>query len=222
MIDVTHQISAVDRRVGTRVLAAGEARTVEVSQVYDATVDEMWDACTNAERIPRWFLPVSGDLKEGGHYKLEGNAEGTIERCDPPHGFDATWEFGGQLTWIEVRFSAEGDARTRFALTHIAHVDDGLWAQFGPGAVGIGWDLALIGLALHLGSGASVDPAEVAAWNASDEGRLFTRRSGEAWRDAHVASGVDPADAAEAAAARTIAAYTESPEGDALPTGEEG
>jgi uncharacterized protein YndB with AHSA1/START domain len=221
MIDVTHQISAVDRRVGTRVLAAGEARTVEVSQVYDATVDEMWDACTNAERIPRWFLPVSGDLKEGGHYKLEGNAEGTIERCDPPHGFDATWEFGGQLTWIEVRFSAEGDAGTRFALTHIAHVDDGLWAQFGPGAVGIGWDLALIGLALHLGSGASVDPAEVAAWNASDEGRLFTRRSGEAWRDAHLASGIDPADAAEAAAARTIAAYTESPEGDAHPTGEE-
>jgi uncharacterized protein YndB with AHSA1/START domain len=222
MIDVTHQISAVDRRVGTRVLAAGEARTVEISQVYDATVDEVWDACTNAERIPRWFLPVSGDLKEGGHYKLEGNAEGTIERCDPPHGFDATWEFGGQVSWIEVRFSAEGDARTRLALSHIAHVDDGLWAQFGPGAVGIGWDLALIGLALHLGSGASVDPAEVAAWNASDEGRLFTRRSGEAWRDAHLASGIDPADAAEAAAARTIAAYTESPDGDAHPTGEEG
>ena len=217
MRHVTHLLRAVDRRVGAGVLAAGEARTVEVSQVYDATVDEVWDACTNAERIPRWFLPVSGDLKEGGHYKLEGNAEGTIERCDPPHGFDATWEFGGQLSWIEVRFSAEGDARTRFALTHIAHVDDGLWAQFGPGAVGIGWDLALIGLALHLGSGASVDPAEVAAWNASDEGRLFTRRSGEAWRDAHLASGIDPADAAEAAAARTIAAYTASPDGDATP-----
>jgi hypothetical protein len=121
-----------------------------------------------------------------------------------------------------VRFSAEGDARTRLALTHIAQVDDEIWAQFGPGAVGIGWDLALIGLALHLRSGASVDPAEVAAWNVSDEGRLFTRRSGEAWRDAHLASGIDPADAAEAAAARTIAAYTASPDGDAHPTEQEG
>lgn len=229
MIDVTHQISAVERRVGSRVLAAGEARTVEISLVYDATVDEMWDACTNAERIPRWFLPISGELKEGGHYKLEGNAEGTIERCDPPHGFDATWEYGGEVSWIEVRFSAESDsddARTRLALTHIAHVDDERWAEFGPGAVGIGWDLALIGLTLHLRSGAAVDPAEVAAWSASDDGRLFMQRSGEGWRDAHVASGLDPAEAAEAAATRTIAAYTASPEeggdGDAHPTGEEG
>lgn len=215
MIDVTHEISAVDRRVGARVLAAGEARTVEVSLVYDATVDEVWDACTNAERIPRWFLPVSGELKEGGRYKLEGNAEGTIERCDPPHGFDATWEYGGEVSWIEVRFSADGERCTRFTLTHIAHVDDERWAEFGPGAVGIGWDLALMGLGLHMASGAAVDPAEVAAWNASDQGRLFVRRSGEAWRDAHVASGLDPTDAAEAAAERTIAAYTAAPEDEA-------
>jgi uncharacterized protein YndB with AHSA1/START domain len=212
MIDVTHHISAVDRRVGARVLAAGEARTVEITQVYDASVDEVWDACTNPERIPRWFLPVSGELKEGGRYQLEGNAEGTIERCDPPHGFDATWEFGGEVSWIEVRFSADGEGRTRFALTHIAHVDDERWAEFGPGAVGIGWDLALMGLGLHLASGAAVDPAEVAAWSASDEGRLFMQRSGEAWRDAHVASGIESKDAAEAAAARTIAAYTAAPE----------
>jgi uncharacterized protein YndB with AHSA1/START domain len=212
MIDVTHQISAVDRRVGARVLAAGEARTIEIRQVYDATVDEMWDACTNAERIPRWFLPISGELKEGGRYKLEGNAEGTIERCDPPRGFDATWEYGGEMSWIELRLADDGDGRTRFVLTHIAHVDDERWAEFGPAAVGIGWDLALMGLGLHMVSGAAVDPAEVAAWSASDEGRLFMQRSGEAWRDAHVASGLDPADAAAAAAARTIAAYTAAPE----------
>jgi uncharacterized protein YndB with AHSA1/START domain len=226
MIDVTHQISAVDRRVGARVLAAGEARTVEISQEYDATVDEVWDACTNAERIPRWFLPISGELKEGGHYKLEGNAEGTIERCDPPHGFDATWEYGGEVSWIEVRFSAKGDARTRLLLTHIAHVDDERWAEFGPGAVGIGWDLAMIGLSLHLASGAAVDPAEFAAWSASDDGRLFVQRSGEGWRDAHIASGLDPVDAAEAAAANTIAAYTAPPEeggeADAEPQRDEG
>jgi uncharacterized protein YndB with AHSA1/START domain len=212
MIDVTHQISAVDRRVGARVLAAGEARTIEIRQVYDATVDEMWDACTNAERIPRWFLPISGELKEGGRYKLEGNAEGTIERCDPPRGFDATWEYGGEMSWIELRLADDGDGRTRFVLTHIAHVDDERWAEFGPAAVGIGWDLALMGLGLHMVSGAAVDPADVAAWSASDEGRLFMQRSGEAWRDAHVASGLDPADAAAAAAARTIAAYTAAPE----------
>ena len=45
------------------------------------------------------------------------------------------------------------------------------------------------------------------AWTASDEGREFTTRCSEAWRDASIAAGTDPA-AAEAAAARTTAAYT--------------
>ena len=209
MIDVTHQISTVDRRVGARTLSAGEARTVEIRQVYAATVDEVWEACTDPERIPRWFLPVTGDLKVGGHYELEGNASGTIEACDPPHGFDATWEFGGEVSWIELRLTPEGDGETRFHLTHIAHVDDERWAQFGPGAVGIGWDLALVGLALHLASGGgAVDPAEVAAWSASDEGRRFITESGQAWGEAHVASGLDPEDAARESAARTIGFYT--------------
>src|ERR1700756_100371 len=99
MIDVTQQINAVRRRVGTRVLEAGEARTVTISQTYAAAIEDVWDACTSAERIPRWFLPVSGELKLGGRYQLEGNAGGTIEGCDPPKSFSATWEYGGQGGW---------------------------------------------------------------------------------------------------------------------------
>ena len=57
MIDATHQISAVDRRVGTRTLPAGEARVVTLGQAYPDPIDDVWDACTNPERIPRWFLP---------------------------------------------------------------------------------------------------------------------------------------------------------------------
>ena len=65
----------------------------------------MWDACTNPERIPRWFLPVTGDLKVGGRYQLEGNAAGDDRTMRPAHGFDATWEFGGEVSWIELRLS---------------------------------------------------------------------------------------------------------------------
>lgn len=91
MIDSSHQISAVRRTLGDRVIDAKDARVLTISQVYDTDVDDLWDACTNAERIPRWFLPVSGELKLGGHYQLEGNAGGTVERCEPPHSFAATW-----------------------------------------------------------------------------------------------------------------------------------
>src|ERR1700682_3819007 len=98
MIDVTHHITAVRRQVGQRTLEAGEARTVTISQIYDAPLDDVWDACTNPQRIPRWFLPISGDLRLHGRYQLEGNAAGTIESCDPPRSFRATWEFGGQIS----------------------------------------------------------------------------------------------------------------------------
>ena len=122
MIDVTQQINAVRRRVGTRVLEAGEARTVTISQTYAAAIEDGWDACTSAERIPRWFLPVSGELKLGGRYQLEGNAGGTIEGCDPPKSFFASWEYGGEVSWVEVRLTAVAPDRTQFEIEHIAHV----------------------------------------------------------------------------------------------------
>ena len=205
MIDVSHQINSIDRQVGRRTLAAGEARTLTVSRVYDTPPDDLWDACTNPERIARWFLPVSGDLRPGGRFQVEGNASGTIERCEPPNSVDATWEFGGQTSWIELRLTPEPDGGTRFALEHIAHVDDEIWAQFGPGAVGVGWDLTLMGLGLHLETGGSSEGAT--EWAASDEGRRFMTLSSEAWRVAAVDGGLD-AEWAGAAAGRTTAFYT--------------
>jgi len=186
MIDATEHISAVRREVGGRVLEAGTARVVTISRSYAAELADIWDACTNPERIPRWFLPVSGELKEGGRYQLAGNAGGTITRCDPPRGFDATWEMGGDMSWIELRLADEGIGRTLFRLNHIAHVDDQRWAQFGPGAVGVGWDSGLIGLYLHLTTGQAVDPARAAEWSASEEGHRFLTASSDAWYEASV------------------------------------
>lgn len=209
MIDVNQQINAVRRQVGTRVLDAGEARILTISQTYDAAVDDVWDACTNPERIARWFLPVSGDLRLGGQYQIEGNAGGTIERCDPPKSYAATWEYGGKVSWIEVRLTPEPEGGTRFELEHIAHADEH-WAEFGPGAVGIGWDSALMGLGLHLSSGRTVDPKEAMVWSVSAEGRRFMKLSGERWCEADIAAGADEAEA-RAAADRTITAYTTPP-----------
>lgn len=189
MIDVGRQIDAVRRQVGTRAGRSGEARVVTVRQTYDVTREEVWDACTNARRIPRWFLPVSGELRLGGTYQLEGNAGGTVERCDPPRGFAATWEFGGEVSWIEVRLTAVAKAVTRFELAHIAHVDEERWAKYGPGAVGVGWDLGLMGLAVHLSSGRSEAPKESVAWLASEDGRRFVTRSSEGWYRASLAAG---------------------------------
>lgn len=205
MIEVTHQINAVRRRVGRRMAEAGELHTVTVSQTYAGAIEDVWDACTTAERIPRWFLPVSGDLRVGGHYQIEGNAGGTVEWCDPPKGFAATWEFGGRVSWIEVRLSAEPNGGTRLDIEHLVPADEH-WTEFGPGAVGIGWETGLMGLAIHLESGLPVDQDQSIAWMASEQGKQFITLSSERWCDAHIAAGADPAHAG-AAADRTTAAY---------------
>src|SRR3954467_12124353 len=136
---VADLVGAVQRRVETVQRDGRDARIAIARRTYDAAIDDVWDALTNPERIPRWFLPVTGELRVGGKYQLQGNAGGTVERCDPPNSFFATWEFGGEVSWIELRLTPEGDG-TRFELEHIAHVDDTKWAEFGPGAVGVGWD----------------------------------------------------------------------------------
>lgn len=209
MIDATHQVSAVARSLGSRTLDAGEARVQTISQVYPSDLDDVWDACTDPERLPRWFAPVTGELRLGGRYQVEGNAAGTVERCDPPKGFAATWEFGGQVSWIEVSLEPVEDG-TRLTLEHVAHVGDEFWSQYGPGATGVGWDLALLGLATHLATGADVPP-EATAWATSPEGVAFVTATSEAWGAASVAAGTEP-EAAREAVARTTAFYTGAPE----------
>jgi uncharacterized protein YndB with AHSA1/START domain len=208
-MDVTHHISAVRRTVGHRTLEAGEAVVVTLARTYPGDVEDLWDACTNPERLPRWFLPVTGELRLGGRYQLEGNAGGEIQRCDPPKGFAATWEFGGATSWIELRLSPDPAGGTRFELDHVAHVDDH-WAEFGPGAVGIGWDLGLVSLALHV-AGESSAALETPEWSASPDGKRAMTLSSELWVQANVDAGADP-EAARAAGARTTAFYTATPQ----------
>ena len=76
--------------------------------------------------------------------------------------------------------------------------------------MGIGWDMAILGLSLHLSGGPAMHPAAGLAWAASDEGKSFMTLSGERWCEAHIASGGDEAEA-RAMAERTIAAYTATP-----------
>jgi DNA-binding transcriptional ArsR family regulator len=60
-------------------------------RTYPTDQADLWDALTNADRIPRWFLPISGDLQAGGRCQIEGNASGEVERCKEPESFAVTW-----------------------------------------------------------------------------------------------------------------------------------
>jgi uncharacterized protein YndB with AHSA1/START domain len=211
MTQTRDQIAAVQRGLGLEERDGRDARVMTASQTYDAEIADVWDAITNAERIPRWFLPISGELRLGGRYRLEGNAEGTILHCDAPSVLAVTWEYGGEVSWVDARLSAASPGRTTLEVRHVAHVDDERWDEFGPGAVGIGWDMILLGLAQHLSGAPTISPENSMTWMVSEDGKAFMIASGELWRDADIASGTDAA-TASAAADRCIAAYTASPE----------
>ena len=143
-VDVDHQINAVQRKVGTRTIDAGEATSSPSVSPTTPTRHDLWDAVTSAERIPRWFMPISGDLTVGGSYQLEGHAGGTVLTCDPPKNFTATWEFGGGISWIDVSVSTDGPDRARLVIEHIAHVGRRIWQRVRPGRGrdGLGFDAA--------------------------------------------------------------------------------
>lgn len=209
-LDFGAQLGATTRSVTNLERDGKPARGVTLERAYDTTSDDLWDAVTNPERLPRWFLPVTGDLELGGRYHLEGNASGTITDCDPPRSFSLTWEFGGQMSWVEVSVAPDGDARSRLTLCHISLLDDEFWPTYGPGAAGVGWDLGLTGLGKHLqdpdGGPASEDFDE-AAFAASPEGKAIITDLSTDWARAAVEAGEDP-EQAEAAAKRTTAFYT--------------
>lgn len=170
------------------------ARSVSGNRYYDTDTGDLWDALTNPERIPRWFLPISGDLHPGGHYQLEGHAGGKITRCNRPNSLRVTWEYGENVSWVLVKLAAEKGG-TRLTLEHIMLKDpesEAHWKIYGPGATGVGWDLSFLALNYHLVNGnAAIDAKENEAWTASEAGKYFIRDSARQWGDVHIQSGED-------------------------------
>jgi uncharacterized protein YndB with AHSA1/START domain len=206
-IDVVRLIGAVTREISSRDKDGAPARVLVATRSYATSMEDLWDALTNPERIPRWFLPISGDLRLGGRYQLQGNASGEVVQCDPPRRLGLTWGMHGQVSWVTLDLSEAPVGGTLLRLEHMAHVPQDMWDEYGPGAVGVGWDQALLGLDRHFTSGVKLSPQEAMAWLASGEGRSFVQRSSEAWCNASIEAGAEPA-SARAAAQRTTAAYT--------------
>jgi uncharacterized protein YndB with AHSA1/START domain len=182
-----------DREIGRRRIAAGEARCAVLQRRYQAEIEDVWDACSDPERIRRWLLPVSGDLRAGGSYRLEGNAHGEILRCEPPRLLAVTWVYADRpADEVELRLSPHADGGTLLELEHASVCDtapDGVSdAILG---VGVGWEPALYALDLHLrGELPDTLAADVGAGEPPELVELMDR-SGRAWTALVVAARQD-------------------------------
>lgn len=188
--DLAAHLGAMTREVHNLEKDGQPAKAVLASRVYDTTAADLWDALTQPDRIKRWFSPVTGDLRLGGRYQVEGNASGTITTCEPEKRIGLTWEFAGATSWVNLTLTRQA-AGTLLELEHIAHISPH-WDQYGPGAVGIGWELGFLGLAAYLAdSSFAMPPETAAAWYATDEYKTLVRASSDGWGQAAIAGGED-------------------------------
>nr|WP_269329979.1 SRPBCC family protein [Kineosporia babensis] len=169
-----------------------------MEQAYDTPPDDLWNACTDPERLPRWFEPITGDLREGGRYKLESSGtEGTVERCRPPSQLDITWEYEGDVSWVRVRIAAVGEG-SRLTLEHSAPEDE-YWRTYGPCSGGFGWDESFLALRLLLEGDERAAPEALQKMLATPEGSSFMDASLASWSSAYVEWGAGVEEAREAA-----------------------
>ena len=204
-LNVKHHLGAVERSVSHLVRDDQPANVVRLSRSYATTVDDLWDAVTNRVRIRHWFLPITGELESGGRYELEGNANGVITACERPSHFALAWEFAEDVSWVDVRVSENETGHAKLVLQHLQHGSQH-WEEYGPGAVGVGWELGLISLSVHI-TKPSAPKLDGIALVSSPEGKTLISGSCELWGQAAIAAGTAP-DVANAAAARTNAFYT--------------
>lgn len=173
MIDFADHLKSTGHELSK---GGGEVVGVLLSRTYDATAEDVWDAITDPDRLRRWFLPVSGDLREGGNFQLEGNAGGDILTCSPPKLLRVT--FGGETSIVEVRLTPRGE-RTTVELEHTVPPD---MTAGGAGAlyVGPGWDGALLGLELFF-TGEVTEDTDLTALANSAEMQRFNLGSIGLW-----------------------------------------
>lgn len=206
MKDVLDELAATAREVARRGNGDDDMIVVSLRREYRAEVEDVWDALTDPSRLSRWLAPVHGDLREGGTFTVEGNAEGEIRQCSPPSALTVTW--GAPVSVVRVHLSTT-DSGTALDLEHTVPA---AFAGSGAGAlyVGPGWDVAVLALELWLRGELVDDPL---TWEASPEVQDVNAGSIEAWVATVATSRTATDDEIAAATAAARAQFTPDADG---------
>jgi uncharacterized protein YndB with AHSA1/START domain len=164
-----------------RMIPAGEARVAVFTRSYNTTLEDLWDACTNPERLRRWYVPVTGDLRLGGSFRQMNMGSGTIVACEPPHLLKLS--LGSGADEIELRLSpGPADGTTTLELQHATTCDShdiGGQTFDAIFCMGGGYYPRLLALDLHL-RGTLPDDYDSAAFHLNPEMRSTIDRGSAA------------------------------------------
>lgn len=201
MGDERDRVTAIERDVFGRTIGDQAEIGLRARIAYGASHQEVWSALTEPDRLRRWFPPVSGELRQGGAFQSEGNAGGTIRRCEPPRLLVVTW--GDEASVVSLRLSPATGGATTVELEHTVPRDvtgNGAGVLF----VGPGWDTALVGLDAYLKGQAPANPVAAAT---SRESQALARAATLAWAAAVERSGTATAEEVAAAQAAALSQW---------------
>ena len=135
----------------TRVLGRIEVEDGAVAVVFDrhyaTTPADLWQACTDPDRLARWFAPVSGDLRPGGEFAVHFD-DGDVPHCrvvscEAPRRLVWEWPIREVPNVVTAEVSADGEG-SRLVLRH---------ARLTPAQVAgyaAGWDTYVRSLDAHV------------------------------------------------------------------------
>ena len=147
-----------------RIEREGSDVVVVFDRHYATRPPDLWQACTDPERLARWFAPVSGDLRLGGAFTIHFDDADTpacrVLECAAPHRLVWEWPVKGVSTRVTVEVAADGDG-SRLHLRHARLAEEQV-----PGYAA-GWDTYVRCLEAHVGGTSSPDWA--ATWGTLHE-----------------------------------------------------
>ena len=169
MIDIVREIEAVQREVGSDRIPAGDGRAVRLQtrlrrahrgrlgRPDEPRADRPLVPADQRRLPPRRSLPVRGQRRRRDRrVRAAESAEGDlgVRRDRPARPTSRSSRSGCRRSTTR---------RPVLELEHTAVVPEERWDQYGPGAVGVGWDQGLLGLALAPARRPVGDPDGVAA-----------------------------------------------------------
>lgn len=161
----------------------------------DLAPAQLWLLLTKPTELARWFGPVTGELHEGGRFDAPGGVHGRIIEIEEPHRLTLTWALAGGEDPLLIRLDPEDDGTTLLRLRHTALVDVDEFERTGPGAIAIGWELALLALAAETDGWRSsclgVVPTPTQEWQRSPQAAAYLRAWSVRWAAEAIAAGID-------------------------------
>ncbi|MEV0821628.1 SRPBCC family protein [Nonomuraea rubra] len=174
-------LGEIHRSVGHRKIARGEGRSAVLRRHYNVPIEDVWRACTEADRVSRWLIEPEGDLREGGTYVLPEHAHGRILRCDAPHTLTLSWIYEDYpADEVELRLSPADGGGTMLELEHTTVEEPAALAE-SLAQVGVGWENGTDTLERYLRGDLPDAPRQAKQEPSEDETRRITE-SDLLWR----------------------------------------